>query len=150
MALRTEAARKLFGKFVSFNQMLSEQTDDDNYYGFSYRMDTWQLWANCNEEHLPTSRMLCSHAGLHMAIVPAMTKVNKSEFAVMMGPFDLMRADDPEILYRQMVKSIKAVMATSSLHIHALGYPCHDDCECEDILTDEGYGTDASFSDWDE
>ena len=43
----------------------------------------------------------------------------------MMGPFDLIRGDDPEVLYRQMVKSVKAVLATSSLHIHALGYPCH-------------------------
>ena len=146
MALGTDAARKLFGKFVSFNKMLSDQTDDDNYYGFSYRMDTWQLWADCEEDHLPTSRMLCSHAGLHMAIVPAMNKMDKSEFAVMMGPFDLMRGDDPEVLYRQMVKSIKAVMATSSLHIHALGYPCHDDCECEDILSDEGFGEEP----WDE
>jgi len=57
----------------------------------------------------------------------------------MMGPFDLMRGSDPELLYRQMVKSVKAVLATSQLHIHALGYPCHDDCECEQILAEENY-----------
>ncbi len=139
MALTQDDARKLFGKFVSFNQMLSEQTDEDNYYGFSYRMDTWQLWADCEEEHLAASRMLCAHAGLHMAVVPASSKLDRAEFAIMLGPFDLMRGDDPEVMYRQMVKSVKAVLATSSLHIHALGYPCHDDCECEEILSDEDF-----------
>lgn len=137
MAMNEEECRKMFGKFISFNKFLSDQTDDDNYYGFSYRLDTWQLWADCDEEHLPQSRMLCAHAGLHMAIVPHTRLLDKSEFAVMMGPFDLMRGKDPELLYRQMVRSVKAVLATSSLHIHALGYPCHDDCECEDILSEE-------------
>ena len=117
MALTEESARKLFGKFITFNQMLSEQNDDENYYGFSYRLDTWQLWAECEEEHLPQSRMLCSHAGLHMAIVPSQTKLDRAEFAIMMGCFDLMRGDDPELLYRQMVKSVKAVLSTASLHL---------------------------------
>ena len=139
MALTQDDARKLFGKFVSFNQMLSDQTDEVNYYGFNYRMDTWQLWADCDEEHLPTSRMLCAHAGLHLAIVQSNNKLDRAEFAIMMGPFDLIRGDDPEVLYRQMVKSVKAVLATSSLHIHALGYPCHDDCQCEEILSDEEF-----------
>ena len=122
MALTQDDARKLFGKFVSFNQMLSDQTDEANYYGFNYRMDTWQLWADCDEEHLQSNN-----------------KLDRAEFAIMMGPFDLIRGDDPEVLYRQMVKSVKAVLATSSLHIHALGYPCHDDCQCEEILSDEEF-----------
>ena len=137
MALTEESARKLFGKLITFNAMLSEQNDDENYYGFSYRLDTWQLWAECEEEHLPQSRMLCSHAGLHMAIVPSQTKLDRAEFAIMMGCFDLMRGEDPELLYRQMVKSVKAVLSTASLHIHALGYPCHDECDCEEILAEE-------------
>jgi|TARA_Y100001951_G_C11293257_1_gene273721 hypothetical protein len=139
MAMTHEDCRKLFGKFISFNKMLSNQVDDENYYGLSYRMDTFQLWAECPEQHLPSSRMLCGHAGLHMAIVPDEHHYDKSEFAIMMGPFDLMRGSDPELLFRQMVKSVKAVMATSQLHIHALGYPCHDDCECEQILAEENY-----------
>lgn len=139
MALTHDDCRKLFGKFISFNKMLSEQIAEDNYYGVEYRMDTWQLWAECDEEHLPSSRMLCAHAGLHVAIVEADKSSDLAEFAVMVGPFDLIRDDDPEILFRQMRKSVKAVLATAQLHIHALGYPCHNDCECESILAEENY-----------
>jgi hypothetical protein len=139
MALTHDDCRKMFGKFISFNKMLSDQTEEENYYGISYRMDTYQLWAECSDEHLPSSRMLCDHAGLHLTIVSHEHISERAEFAIMMGPFDLMRGSDPELLYRQMVKSVKAVLATSQLHIHALGYPCHDDCECEQILAEENY-----------
>ena len=74
-----------------------------------------------------------------MAIVEADKSSDLAEFAVMVGPFDLIRDDDPEILFRQMRKSGKAVVATAQLHIHALGYPCHNDCECESILAEENY-----------
>jgi len=43
------------------------------------------------------------------------------------------------LLYRQMNHSVKAVLATAELHIHALGWPCHDECECESILSEENY-----------
>lgn len=119
--------------------MLSDQQECTNYYGFSYRMDTWQLWSDCDEEHLPSSRMLCAHAGLHMSIRELDARPEEAEFAVMLGPFDLMTGDDPELLYRQMNHSVKAVLATAELHIHALGWPCHDDCECESILSEENY-----------
>ena len=139
MAISYEKARKLFGKFISFNQMLSDQVGTQNYYQFSYRLDTYQLWADCDEEHLPSSRMLCAHAGLHMAIIESEGKLGECEFAVMLGPFDLMRGDDPELMYRQMTKSVKAVMGTAQLHLHALGYPCHEECDCESILEEENY-----------
>ena len=139
MAITPAEARRLFGKFIGFNKMLSEQQDVDNYYGFAYRMDTWQLWADCEEDHLPSSRMLCAHGGLHMTIIDSVKHMDKREFAVMVGPFDLMTGDDPELLYRQMQASVKAVLATAQLHVHALGYPCHDDCECEQILQEENY-----------
>ena len=139
MAMSPDEARKKFGKFIAFNKMLSDQTENPNYYGIAYRMDTFQLWADCDDDHLPRSRMLCSHAGLHLSIVDCERELGKAEFAVMMGPFDLMRDDDPELLFRQMTKSVKAVLATSQLHIHALGYPCHEDCECESILAEENY-----------
>jgi hypothetical protein len=139
MTLSYEKARELFGKFISFNNMLSEQVDTENYYGFSYRLDTYQLWADCDEDHLPSSRTLCAHAGLHIAIIESENKLERVEFGVMLGPFDLMRGDDPELLYRQMTKSVKTVMGTAQLHLHALGYPCHDDCECGSILEEENY-----------
>ena len=69
MAITSDEARRLFGKFIGFNKMLSEQQDVNNYYGFAYRMDTWQLWADCEDEHLPSSRMLCAHGGLHITII---------------------------------------------------------------------------------
>ena len=139
MAITSDEARRLFGKFIGFNKMLSEQQDVNNYYGFAYRMDTWQLWADCEDEHLPSSRMLCAHGGLHITIIDSAKHMDKCEFAVMVGPFDLMTGDDPELLYRQMQASVKAVLATAQLPIHALGYPCHDDCECEQILQEENY-----------
>ncbi len=139
MALAPEEARKRFGKFIAFNEMLSDQVEVENYYGMEYRTDTWQMWADCDDEHLQSSRMLCAHAGLHVAIVEADKSSDLAEFAVMVGPFDLIRDDDPEILFRQMRKSVKAVLATAQLHIHALGYPCHNDCECESILAEENY-----------
>ncbi len=140
MAISYENARRLFGKFIAFNKMLSEQQECDNYYGFSYRMDTWQLWSDCDDQHQSfPARTLCSHAGLHLAIRESEKHLDKAEFAVMLGPFDLMSGDDPELLYRQMNHSVKAVLATAQLHIHALGWPCHDDCECESILAEENY-----------
>jgi len=134
-----ERARLMFSKFVAFNQMLSEQQEVGNYYGFSYRFDTWQLWADCEEEHPLDRQTMCAHSGLHMTIREAEKDSSKSEFAIMLGPFDLMSGDDPELLYRQMNHSVKAVLATAELHIHALGWPCHDECECESILSEENY-----------
>jgi hypothetical protein len=140
VAISYENARRLFGKFIAFNKMLSEQQGCENYYGFSYRMDTWQLWSDCDDQHSSfPARMLCAHAGLHLAIRESERHLDKAEFAVMLGPFDLMSGDDPELLYRQMNHSVKAVLATAQLHIHALGWPCHDDCECESILAEENY-----------
>lgn len=139
MPITHKNARRLFGKFVAFNQMLSEQQEVENYYGLSYRMDTWQMWSECDGDHEPNSRTLCCHNGLHMAIKDCERPLGQAEFAVMLGPFDLMVGDDPELLYRQMNNSVKAVLATAQLHIHALGWPCHDECECEQILSEENY-----------
>ena len=139
MPIAHKNARRLFGKFVAFNQMLSEQQEVDNYYGLSYRMDTWQMWSECDGDHEPNSRTLCHHSGLHLTIKDCKKPMGHAEFAVMLGPFDLMTGDDPELLYRQMNNSVKAVLATAQLHIHALGWPCHDDCQCEQILSEENY-----------
>ena len=140
MSLSHDKARNLFGKFIAFNQMLSTQQEVENFYGMSYRTDTWQMWANCEEEHLPSSRMLCAHAGLHLAIQESEETPNTFQFAVMMGPFDLLTGDDPELLYRQMGGSVKAILGTAQLHIHALGWPCHEECQCDSILSEEDYG----------
>jgi hypothetical protein len=123
-------AQDQFLTFIDYNHLLSEQTGS-NYYNFAYRLDTWQIWPICKGEHPEPNEegYPCANPGIH-ATIDSVDDGDGEPFVAMLGPFELMRGDDIEWLYRTMTKSIASIMQFSMIHIHLLGYPCHEECGC--------------------
>lgn len=111
---------------------------------FSYRLDTWQLWPECDGNHQasPQHPFGCINPGIVVTVNP--DEDPEQPFVATLGPWELMRSDDLAHLYDLTVDTLAPAVMTASLHLHLLGFPCHEDCcscdpvdEIIDSATDE-------------
>jgi hypothetical protein len=105
-------------------------------YPFGYRLDTFQLWTLCDGSHRVTAehRFGCINPGVHIEIDlfdPA------EPFVCSLGPWTLMTSADLPTLYEITVETIIPTVAAALIHLHTLGWPCHETCDCDPEEDDE-------------
>jgi hypothetical protein len=100
---------------------------------FGYRLDTYQVWPTCDGEHEITPKRLfgCVNPGIVITVNP--DDDPEQPFVASLGPWELMRSDDLAHLYDLTVDTLAPAVMTASIHLHFLGYPCHECCECDEL-----------------
>jgi hypothetical protein len=102
---------------------------------YGYRLDTYQLWPACDGNHMtsPERPFGCVNPGIVIGID---TDDPEQPFIASLGPWELMRSDNLFHLYDLTVETLVPVVLTASLHLHVLGYPCHESCCCDEDTVD--------------
>lgn len=116
-------------EFIEFIDEYDEWKHMPEVAPLGYRLDTWQLWVNCDSEdhqaRYEKTGLPCLNPGLHIEVEAP----DEYPFAVYLGPYVLFREKRIQDAFMRMTQEATPRVLRETGHVHFYGTPHHPTCE---------------------